>query len=514
MTENRNVGVFVLLFCFLFASGAGFAQGSGAGVGKPQQPKEKVYVSGKIADTIPALFLSDIHFDPFTDPSKVPQLDAAPVSQWKAILAAPASADREQRSQALQQSCHAKGTDTSYVLLDSGLRAMRSQAADTKFITVSGDSMAHAFACKSSTLLPNNTPEVSRQFAEKTLAFVLSELTETFPGVPVYFALGNNDSDCGDYKLNAHSAFLADTGKEVALSFPASERSEVEETFGAGGYYSVALPAPVHSARMLVLNDLFWSKKYATCSGKPDAKQAEEQLGWLATQLKEARRNKEKVWVMGHIPPGIDVHGTVTKFRDVCGGQSPEMFLSTEKMADEMAEYSDVVALGIFAHTHMDEMRILQPAGNAHGAGLEKSDAARPDASKPIAVKMVSSISPVNGNSPSFTVTRTDPATANLVDYRVVVSSNATGVDAVWKEEYDYAQTYKEADYSPASVGKLIAGFQADSSAATEGSRAYIRNFIAGSGSPLLGLVWPQYTCSLSNYTAEAYRSCVCSSAK
>jgi sphingomyelin phosphodiesterase acid-like 3 len=499
---NRNAGVIVGLFSVLAVFGPGVAQGRGAEAAKSGNATAKV--SASAVDTVPALFLSDIHFDPFADPAKVPQLAASPVAQWKSILSSPASADREQRSQALQQTCHAKGTDTPYALLDSGLQAMRAQAAGTKFITVSGDSMAHAFACKSSTLLPNNTPEVSRDFAEKTLAFVLSELAETFPGVPVYLALGNNDSDCGDYKLDAHSAFLADTGKEVAKTFPASERTAVEDTFGAGGYYNVALPVGLPSVRLLVLNDLFWSKKYATCAGKPDAAQANEQLAWLAKQLEEARTKEEKVWVMGHIPPGVDVHGTVTKFRDVCGGQAPEMFLSSEKMADEMAAFPDVISLGIFAHTHMDEMRSLKPPGDAQGKGVEGS----------VPVKMVPSISPIDGNLPSFTVARVDPVTGILLDYRVIVASNGTGVDTVWREEYDYFQTFKQTGFSQSAVDKLIAGFQADESAGTDASRAYIHNFIAGQASPLLGLVWPQYTCSLSNYTADSYRSCVCAAKK
>jgi hypothetical protein len=87
-------------------------------------------------------------------------------------------------------------------------------------------------------------------------------------------------------------------------------------------------------------------------------------------------------------------------------------------------------------------------------------------------------------------------------------------VEAVWKEEYDYGQTYKQSNYSSASAEKLIAGFQSDSGAASEASRAYIHDFIAGQGSPLLGLVWPQYTCSLSNYTAESYKSCLCPAGK
>jgi hypothetical protein len=75
--------------------------------------------------TIPALLLSDIHFEPFWDPAKAPQLAAAPASEWKAILAAAPSPDQQQRFAALQQSCHARGADTSFALFDSSLKAMR-----------------------------------------------------------------------------------------------------------------------------------------------------------------------------------------------------------------------------------------------------------------------------------------------------------------------------------------------------------------------------------------------------
>jgi hypothetical protein len=47
------------------------------------------------------LMISDIHFEPFWDPGKVSDLAAAPVSQWKTILAGPDSGDREQRFQDL-----------------------------------------------------------------------------------------------------------------------------------------------------------------------------------------------------------------------------------------------------------------------------------------------------------------------------------------------------------------------------------------------------------------------------
>jgi sphingomyelin phosphodiesterase acid-like 3 len=174
------------------------------------------------------------------------------------------------------------------------------------------------------------------------------------------------------------------------------------------------------------------------------------------------------------------------------------MFLSSEKLADTLAEFGDVVQLAIFAHTHMDELRFLKEEGTGKG----------------IAVKMVSSISPINGNNPSFTVAQLDPSSAALVDYKVFVASNQTGVAAQWREEYDFAHSYHEAEFSSSSVSGLVAGFAADPSAKTQASQNYIEDFSTGNLSLVLQLFWPQYVCTLSNYTAQQFRSCVCPAAQ
>jgi sphingomyelin phosphodiesterase acid-like 3 len=464
--------------------------------------------------TVPALMLSDIHFEPFWDPAKVPQLAAAPVSGWKAILSAAPSPDQAQRFQSLQQSCHARGADTSYVLFDSSLKAMRRNGAEAKFVTVSGDLLSHAFQCKYNTLFPDSTPEAFRSFVEKTLNYIIEELYGDFPNVPVYIALGNNDSDCGDYRLDAASEFLATAGKEVTKNFPASERLAAEDSFAAGGYYSISLPSPIQNARLLVLDDIFMSKSYASCSGKPDPAPAETQISWLRQQLAEARANKQKVWVMGHIPPGIDLHATVTKMVNVCGGQEPKMFLSSEKLADALTDSSDVIELAVFAHTHMDEIKLLKSESpNAHPAAPEavtveaKGTIAEP---KAIAMKMVPSISPINGNRPSFTLAQIEPSTAALQDYKVFTASNQTGMDATWSEEYDFDRSYKEPEFDPSSVSQLIAAFAADPTAKTPVSQSYLQNFSAGTLSPVLQMFWPEYVCTLSNHTQQSFRRCVC----
>jgi sphingomyelin phosphodiesterase acid-like 3 len=487
----------IVLACLLLLTNAAVAQS-----GQPVATNHAPHKAPPVRATIPALLISDIHFEPFWDPVNVPQLVTAPVSEWRAILAAVPSPDQQQRFAVLQQNCHARGVDTSFALFDSSLKAMRSHAADAKFVIVSGDLLSHAFQCKYNILFPQSTPADYRAFAEKTLDYVMEELYGAFPNTPVYVALGNNDSDCGDYRLDAQSEYLTVTGSEVTKNFLTTERQTAQESFGYGGYYSVSLPTPIENARLLVLNDIFMSSNYLTCAGKADPTAANAQLIWLRQQLTEARANKQKIWVMGHIPPGIDLYATARRMADVCSGQSPTMFLASEKMANVIAEFGDVVELAIFAHTHMDELRLL------------KEDSQSPAPGKSVAVKMVPSISPINGNHPSFTVAQIDPSSAALVDYKVFAASNLTGVGAVWKEEYDFARSYHEAEFTASSVSQLIAGFAADPSAKTQASQNYIEDFSVGYASPLLSLAWPQYVCTLTNHTRQAFKACVCPAAQ
>jgi len=453
---------------------------------------------------IPAIFLSDIHFDPFHDPGKVKELAAAPVSGWRSILSARASAGAQQAFDELQQTCHAKGVDTPFTLLRSSLEAMKARQPEARFITVSGDLIAHAFTCRFAKLFPNPGAEDYQAFVVKTMAFVMYELRASFAGIPVYVALGNNDSGCGDYQLTAGSDFLAQAGKVVAEGLPASQKEIALAEFGAGGYYSIAMAEPMRNTRLIVVNDLFLSPRYSTCAGNADPAPASEQMRWLEGQLNDARDAGQRVWLMGHIPPGIDPYSTISKFRNICAGQPPVMFLSSDKMADLMVEYADVIRLGIFGHTHMDEMRLLEPEGTDLHA----------TSGRMTAIKLVPSISPVDGNNPSFTVARVNPSSSIIENYVVIAASNQTGIDATWAREYDYAQTYHESQFSPSAEEKLIAGFKADAAANTAESQGYLRDYFVGNMGRALALFWPQYTCALDNYTAKGYAACVCSASK
>jgi sphingomyelin phosphodiesterase acid-like 3 len=454
--------------------------------------------------TLPALFISDIHFDPFQDPAKVQKLVAAPATRWRSILSAPASSNQKQAFAALQQSCHERGVDTPFALLDSSLKAMRSRLPDSKFMTVSGDLIAHGFSCRYTTLVPSSTPADYQVFVLKTIDFVMGKLHASFPGMPAYVALGNNDSVCGDYQLDAGSEFLAKAGRILTESLPPSERQEALKEFGKGGYYSITMAEPMRATRLIVVNDLFLSPRYRTCAGKPDQVAATSEMLWLEQQFRLARSSGQTVWIIGHIPPGIDPYATVAGFRNVCAGQAPVTFLSSDKLADLMVENADVIRLGIFAHTHMDEMRLLGPEGSELKGAGEHS----------VAIKMVPSISPVDGNTPSFTITRVDPSSAVLENYDVIEASNHTGINATWSREYDFAETYHEAQFSPSAVKDMIEKFHADAGAKTQVSQAYLRSYFVGDRSSELSLFWPEYICTLANHTAKAFAACLCSTAR
>jgi sphingomyelin phosphodiesterase acid-like 3 len=266
--------------------------------------------------------------------------------------------------------------------------------------------------------------------------------------------------------------------------------------FPAGGYFSVPLK-PLRRVRVVVLNDIFLSTRYETCKSAADEAPANAEMDWLEKQLSDARATGEKVWVMGHIPPGVNAYATLSKLTDVCAGEKAEMFLNADRMDALMARDADEIRLGLFAHTHMDEMRLVGVSGAA--------------ATHAVAVKLVPSISPVDGNNPSFTVARVDQ-TGELKDYAVVVAKDKAG--SAWAEEYDYAATYHEKDFSPAAGAGLIAEFKADPKAQQPASQEYIKHYFKGDMGLELTPLWWQYACSLDGLTGESFSKCVCAAAK
>ncbi len=210
---------------------------------------------------------------------------------------------------------------------------------------------------------------------------------------------------------------------------------------------------------------------------------------------------------MAHIPPGIDAYSTFTRHRNVCGGQSPEMFLATDALANTLAEFPDIIRLALFAHTHMDEFRVYKSLDG-----------------KPIPGKLVPSITPVNGNNPAFTLAEVEPATATLKDYAVYSANNQTGganswdnKDTTWCEEYRYSTTYHLPDLSGPSLAKLTTSFLNDKPGTTDASKSYQQYFYVGDPgisasmkAAAMQIVWPTYACAITHADATGFSACAC----
>ena len=443
--------------------------------------------------------LSDLHFDPYYDPAKIPELRRAPISGWPAILARPDSSTRLTAFSDLQKACAIRGTDSPWPLVTRSLHEAKQQEPAPLFVTVSGDLLAHGFDCKFRHLDPSAAPAEVSAFAAKTIAFLTQQLHIAYPSVPVYLALGNNDSGCDDYFESPNSAFLKAVATTFAADIPdAQERASLAASFAHLGDYTLMLPAPMQDTRLIVLQDNFQSSHYKNCSGQPDPAATAEQITWLRKQLTAARANGEQVWVMTHIPPGVDVYTTFHRYLfapgEACNVKQPTMFLSSNALGDTIAEFGDVVRLAIFAHTHMDEIKLLQgPNGSA------------------VPAKLVPSISPINGNDPSFLVAQVSPQTATMKDYEVFAATGAEGV--AWNREYRYSEVYGLPDFSAKSVAQLTSQLIDEKTGEDETSRAYEKYFLAGGGTfASLGLqrLWPAYSCSLREFDPASFHRCMC----
>ena len=451
--------------------------------------------------TAPVVMLSDLHFDPFRDPSKLDELRLAKPKDWTAILDRPNAANQPEAFAALQKACKARGIDSSWELLKASLAAAKAAQGSPAFVTISGDLLTHNFDCRMRTLAGNVTPDELEDFAAKSLEFVALRTREAFPGVAVYVALGNNDSGCSDKHESVESKFMQRT-LQVFMDGAFNERhhAAVRPVLDSLYDYNVVLPRPIKHGRLIVLQDVFAMPEYKDCDGKADEKPAQTQIAWLREQLTFARARNEHVWVMAHVPPGVDEYANFHKYlaspQKICEAPPLTMMLATDELTATLTEFSDVVRLAIFAHTHMDEMKAL-----------------RGSKGQIVPAKILPSISPVNGNLPAFTVGVIDTDTSILMDYSVYVASNTEA--ASWSKSYEYGATYKKPDYSAKSVADLTGRLMADREGSEEASLAYQRLFQSGNvGNFAAGVkaLWPTYSCGTIETTETTFRNCMCPS--
>ena len=441
------------------------------------------------------LWISDIHFDPMADATLVDELVKAEPTQWEAILNRTSPASYSQFS-----------SDTNWWLLKSALAQFPKTIRRPALVMVTGDLLAHEFPQLFQSATHDSDQRHYRAFVLKTVQFLALELRRRFPDTKIFVTPGNNDNDCGDYAIDADGAFLNDTAPV------ATELAEGDDGFTTSwkslGSFNVPHPT-IPGVRIVSLNSIFLSEQYQAlssergCAPVPSTAAADLMV-WLDHELATAAQNSQKVWLMFHIPPGIDGYATATMHQGLVGSGSVESAATcaqeivpmwapewTAQFDALLAKYHATVIAAFAAHTHSDDFRLM---------GQEF-------------VLINPAISPVYEQNPGFRVvsyrgdgTVTDQSTFYLTNLPVASATRK----GQWKREYQFTRQWKTRELNAASLSRVYGQIVANEQMRSNWLKLYAVSGPAETGEkPIVRALY----CAVEGLSMEKYQECYCTAA-
>jgi sphingomyelin phosphodiesterase len=159
--------------------------------------------------------------------------------------------------------------------------------------------------------------------------------------IPIYYALGNHDVFPVDQLDPRAPSILQPLGSYWSKFLP----SDALASFQSRGYYTILLRKGL---RLVVLNTQYEDPiNFFLYRGDVDPG---KQLTWLTQVLTAAEHAQEKVFILGHIPPGI-----------VDRGVQPESLPNFNTNFSRIVEqFQHTVVAQFYGHTHQDCFRLFQ----------------------------------------------------------------------------------------------------------------------------------------------------------
>lgn len=359
------------------------------------------------------LWFSDVQVDPHADPYVI---GGSPDDECRC---------RNDNSTTLPAECKTDKNapyglyycDTSIRLLESSLEAAHRVLPKPDFIITTGDLARHE-------RLDDKTKPLSEIYQ---MELVSTMLAEKFPeqfhvrGPPASaFSLGNTDVRYLDAtKGRCNISLLQTIGTSWASGqTPMSLDAAAKEDLSCGGYYAVSLnPALL----IVVLNTLLYVPRFADVEDNDTDPLG--QFAWLQQQLENARSRSSKVFILGHIAPGIDFYSQTLSWE--------EKFV--QKYTSIVDDHWDVIRAQLYGHEHRNSFK-LPPDSFIRTTSP---------------ILQVASLSPWYGTVPMFHVVKYDAQTMDLLD---IVSYGApgilkpegdTGFSTEWKPMLSLAEAYR-----------------------------------------------------------------------
>ncbi|HEY9161773.1 MAG TPA: metallophosphoesterase [Desulfomonilia bacterium] len=429
-------------------------------------------VSSNTVGTSKVVVFSDVHFNPFYDQTLFDTLVAADAAQWKGIFESSSISEPS-----------AWGEDSNYPLFAQALSSIKENSSSSSIAIFPGDILVHDFETQFYKLYGSEDEAAMRLFLLKTATFFAIEVRAHLGSIPVMFALGNNDSYEGDYKIEPDSRFLNDTAEPFYNYFlnGVMDHDFFNSTYRTGGYYSAAPLGP--DLLVITLNSIFFSPKAAGGTGEA----ATAELDWFEKTLASAASSGKKVWIVTHIPVGANISSN-RKLIDG-GGQidDAKMMWVDEyqtRFLNILSAYPDTVAMMFTGHTHMDEYRL--PLG---------------------ALQITQGISPVDGNNPAYKIFSFDEHSFSIKDY-VSFNRDLSEPSGRFNSYYNFSSSYLLNDLLlDGYLDELLPLLKTDLSR----QELYRRYYYSGhdGGNPITDANWPAYWCGIGEMSKEGYMDCV-----
>jgi len=444
-------------------------------------------------NNFPVVVFSDVHFNPFYDPTLFTALVAANADQWATVF-----------QSSLITAPSAWGADTNYPLLALALSSIKQNLGASPLIIYTGDIIGHDFPKTFFELYYGNlgvpVPDdaaieadvaavaAMKNFADKTVAFFMDQVRSTVGDIPVMFAVGNSDSYIGALP---EPSFLSNTAELYYTQFlnGTVDHQTFINTFTSGGYYS-AEPAGTN-LMVIGLNTVMFNYDFGdTLKSAVDA-----ELDWFDSQLAQAKAAGKKVWLLMHIPPGADKYSTAQSVDSNGHITTATMMWNQDyqkSFMQKLSKYPGTIALTLAAHTHMDEYRIMSPNN---------------------VLEITPAIAPYFGNNPAFKIFTFSHDTLKATDYRILNYDLATN-----PEQFNSYYTF--------STAYLMHGFLSDSlwqlypELATENAKQqlYREHYFSGHNytipvtntfNPITDKTWPVYWCGIGHMDEQELIDCV-----
>ena len=229
-------------------------------------------------------------------------------------------------------------------------------------------------------------------------------------------------------------------------------------------------------------------------------------MAWLERNLAAAAQANQKVWLMFHIPPGIDGYASAMKHQTqvrsgeadnatACGNAIVPMWVPawTAQFDTLLARYHSTVVAGFAGHTHSDDFRLIGDEGKERRFILINP-----------------AISPVYQQNPGFRVvsyrsngTVTDQSTYYLTNLK----SASNKLKGRWKREYTFTRKWKTRELNAASLGRLYS----EVTESDEVSRSMAEDVCGFRARRSLGEEHSRgLYCAVESLTLESYKACYC----